>query len=75
MSNESREKRFCIVDARRSTRGQNPCQLEVALNEDGELVLRTFDQSGDVPIVALIGSSEALELARGFISGVQLTLD
>ena len=68
------EHSVCKVTARRKTRDQNPCELEVSYTDDGEVLLRTIDQGGDVPLVALIDRRTALELARGLIASIEATM-
>ncbi len=68
------EHSVCSVTAKRKTRGQNPCELEVCWNDEGEVLIRTIDQGGDVPLVALVDRKTALILARGLISSIEATM-
>lgn len=55
------------VQAIRKGRGRRPCEIRVGISDDGHVVLRTVDESGVSPLVALIKPAEATELCEGLL--------
>lgn len=55
------------VKAIRKGRGRRPCEIRIGISDDGHVVLRTVDESGVSPLVALIKPAEATELCEGLL--------
>lgn len=66
------ETHFVLVKGHRKGRGQRPCEVSagVVLDEPGQVVLRTFDESGVCPIVLVLGADEAELLGAGIAEAV-----
>ncbi len=47
-------------------RGRHPCEVRIGISDDGHVVLRTLDESGLSPLVALLSPVGATELCNRF---------
>lgn len=59
------ELKLASVAAHRKGRGRCPCEIEIALNDDGKVVLRAVDKSGTPALVAVLEPEAAEQLLTG----------
>lgn len=55
------------VRAVRKGRGRRPCEIKIGISDDGYVVLRTVDEGGISPLVALLKPADVSELCEGLL--------
>jgi len=67
----SNEVHLCEVKANRKGRDQSPCTLIIGHLDSEFVLLRTIDEGGVPPIVAVFDASAARELAKALLQAAE----